>query len=262
MTPLLLFTAALLPQGPAFLSHSAVVSEAGEPCRGELRTSLIPEHYYITDGSGGMRQDDQPGTLTLDLDEAALRHPPTSANRHPLRQDSEMARPSSGGYLELDLGLSMMSGYTSSFLSESQTFDFDPAVVIGGAFCYRVFHHWRGEVNYNHRQAGVDKVNGVSSAGDGTLTMLMVNFYYDFALASRWSPYVGAGMGTATYEIETPTIDASDTSAFAFGLMAGVAYRLTNELDLSVGYRYETVAGVLDADLDLNEVVVGVRYSF
>ena len=77
----------------------------------------------------------------------------------------------------------------------------------------------------------------VSGKGAAQLTTVMLNGYYDVPIRnadntlSRWSPYLGAGIGYAN--ISTPACAASDcyeggsAGAFAWQAKAGVSYRAT-----------------------------------
>ena len=93
----------------------------------------------------------------------------------------------------------------------------------------------------------------------------MVNGYYDFNKGGSWEPYVGAGIGAAELLVSNSgqvanVIDTffdpaevvsfsnyriSDNNwGFAWQLMAGVAFRATDQLMIDVGYRYHQVDSV------------------
>ena len=44
--------------------------------------------------------------------------------------------------------------------------------------------------------------------------------------------------------------------------MAGAAYRISDNLDLSLGYRYLGARAVFDGNLNVSEILFGVRYRF
>lgn len=101
---------------------------------------------------------------------------------------------------------------------------------------------------------------------------LMLNGYYDLNGMGKFRPYVGAGVGIAWTEVynskatdpHIPTtthgrpgyifptlayghkgVQYNKTSTnFAWALMAGVAYQLTNTIDLDVGYKYLNIGTV------------------
>ena len=57
------------------------------------------------------------------------------------------------------------------------------------------------------------------------------------------------------------SVDTSD-GEHAFNLMAGASYRVYRNIDLSLGYRYLAVFGIGSEDIQLHEVLIGVRYNF
>jgi opacity protein-like surface antigen len=130
----------------------------------------------------------------------------------------------------------------------------------------------------------------------------MVNGYYDFNKGGTWEPYVGAGIGVDQVVVKQAGTVANvvdldnglvvstsdfrvddDDWAFAWQLMAGVAFRATDQLMIDVSYRYHqtdgaSVDGVVfeepvlalvpqeffsqDADYDNNAVMIGLRWQF
>jgi hypothetical protein len=127
----------------------------------------------------------------------------------------------------------------------------------------------------------------------------MANGFYDFNW-NGWSPYLGAGIGAANVNLErTVTVDVftvtptpvlvdtfgfradDDEWAFAWQLMAGVAFPVSDQLAIDVGYRYFRADGadvnfefednfVVDpafgfeseVDFDQHLVTVGLRWQF
>lgn len=86
----------------------------------------------------------------------------------------------------------------------------------------------------------------------------MLNAYYEFNNFDKFRPYIGAGIGigwTDVYDVRYNDIMVDSFAArnmvpirknsrsheqftFAWSLMAGIAYQLTTNMDLDVGYRY------------------------
>lgn len=69
----------------------------------------------------------------------------------------------------------------------------------------------------------------------------MVNGYYDFDTGSRWTPYLGLGLGVSQHKFDSLTINVADEdTVLAYQGMAGVAYRLKpyERTYIGVGYRY------------------------
>jgi len=111
---------------------------------------------------------------------------------------------------------------------------------------------------------------------------LMLSVYYDFMVGTdqRWMPYVGAGIGAARNDVDVTDGVVSgddDETDFAWQLAAGVGYKMTQAVDLQVGYRYidfgeadislssdleDFSAGNFKADLTAHEMFVGLRWKF
>lgn len=113
----------------------------------------------------------------------------------------------------------------------------------------------------------------------------MANLYYDFTLSdSKWTPYVGAGIGFGTYRQKaTVEVDVPDalvgpalTAGFPVGEMTvaddkltefewqvgfGAAYNFTEDWALDIGYRFNS-ANVADEFVYAHEFKLGARYSF
>jgi opacity protein-like surface antigen len=118
-------------------------------------------------------------------------------------------------------------------------------------------------------------------------TTFMLNGYKDLGNFGGFTPYVGAGIGAAYHKLDdiyftgnpnlVNRIHGDNDLAFAWSLMAGVGYQISDRATLDVGYRYidmgkissqrsDTGGGVNPAvhfdDLTAHEVKVGLRYSF
>lgn len=105
----------------------------------------------------------------------------------------------------------------------------------------------------------------------------MANLYYDFDLSNtRWTPYVGAGIGIGQY-VQEVSIDINiDTSKLPQGSMVvaddtltefewqiglGAVYNFTETWALDIGYRFNS-ANVSGEFVYAHEVKLGARYSF
>ncbi len=116
---------------------------------------------------------------------------------------------------------------------------------------------------------------------------LMANAYYDFGQYAGFVPYVGAGVGAAyhmvdeVYFTDNPNlinrIEGDKELSFAWSLMAGVAYQVSDRAVLDFGYRYIDMgsassgrvdsAGFVNPEVDLDnlashEFKIGLRYHF
>lgn len=116
---------------------------------------------------------------------------------------------------------------------------------------------------------------------------LMLNVYHDFGNFNRFVPYVGAGIGMAVHDVDevyftgnpalTNRIEGNRDVSFAWSVMAGVGYQISDRAVLDVGYRYidmgSVKSGRVDSagfvnpavdidDIAAHEIKVGLRYHF
>jgi opacity protein-like surface antigen len=114
--------------------------------------------------------------------------------------------------------------------------------------------------------------------------LLLANAYVDLGTYQGITPYLGAGIGGAYVMWDDLVNDATpgvsthsgvSSWRFAWALMAGASYCLTDNLDLDVGYRFthidggrmfeESGVGVgpgFDDGIEAHEVRAGLRYTF
>ena len=148
----------------------------------------------------------------------------------------------------------------------------------------------RAEIEWNHwndaKRTYFDDEDGGKERIRLQNHVLMFNGYYDFNTCTRWTPYVGAGVGVAMLKLTGNYMDAdghdkvSDKSYnVAWQIGAGVAYDLTKNIALDAGYRYINAgAATLDkyiesypgyaasektkVDTAAHEIYLGARYTF
>jgi opacity protein-like surface antigen len=116
---------------------------------------------------------------------------------------------------------------------------------------------------------------------------LMLNAYKDFGNFGGFVPYVGAGIGAAYHQMNdvyftgngalTNRIHGNNDLAFAWSVMAGVGYQISDRAILDVGYRYIDMGSISSQrsdsagfvnpavhvdDITAHEFKVGLRYHF
>ena len=111
----------------------------------------------------------------------------------------------------------------------------------------------------------------------------MLNAYYDFNTDSRFTPYIGGGIGFAKAKIararynddgEIPFFKLTNSHTnIAWQIGAGISYAFNDNIDLDIGYRYIDYGKVnkqlasraitrINDELTANELYAGIRYSF
>ena len=193
------------------------------------------------------------------------------------------AQVDTGIYLEGNLGYSFPDQVDVSDNDLDGEVELDDAPVFGGAIGYR-FPWARIEASVSYRQNDVDevKVGGSDFSGDGKTKALvgLVNAYLDLDFGLPVHPYVGGGVGAAYVSVDTgnnsPLEVDDEAGAFAWNLLAGVGYDVTESVALTATYRYlrlegtdfsGDLAGVDTGDVDvddvaLHEILLGLRYTF
>ena len=125
-------------------------------------------------------------------------------------------------------------GYRKADMDELK----DSSVTIGGV-------EVRDEDSDEDSEVGLD--------GDMTTLSLMGNGLYSFG-EGQFRPYIGAGLGLARHDgtldltdREMPVELSKDDVVFAYQLMGGVGYVMSEGTEFRLGYRYFATA---DADFD------------
>ena len=147
---------------------------------------------------------------------------------------------------------------------------------------------WMGKSNFrgstNGFCAGGIACTSVDTSSYSAM-LLLANAYVDIGTWHGVTPYVGAGIGGAWVKWDTlhnTDLDGSFEHSggkgwrFAYALMAGASYCLTDRVKLDVGYRYSHINGGkmfnyasdsnvgpgYDNGINVHEVRGGLRYQF
>lgn len=172
---------------------------------------------------------------------------------------------------------------TTSACSSCDTFidtDFDDAWNIGVGLGY-TFNDWfRADITGDIRTPA----HWEDADTDVAISTIMLNGYATLGSFSGISPYVGAGLGGAHVNwssITVPLIGPVGVYTndplwrFAYALMAGVSFDVTENLAIDAGYRFTAIddgrmvyddpafPGLVDyMDMQLHEFRIGARYTF
>jgi opacity protein-like surface antigen len=180
----------------------------------------------------------------------------------------------------------------------SKSFDFGKlkgAFSVGGGVGYKINRYFRTDLtaDYWAKSKFTGQTSDLTSVSVDTSNfsalLLLANAYVDLGTWNRITPYVGAGIGGAYVRWDDlhnsfPGVDDHHRGAkewrFAYALMAGASYCLTDKLDLDVGYRFSHINGGkmfsytdssaggpgagpgFDRGMNTHEVRGGLRYSF
>lgn len=121
------------------------------------------------------------------------------------------------------------------------------------ALGYRWSPHIRTELEASGRVAKVTTFNGTAPwAGKQFDTSIMINGFYDVDLGSRFTPYLGVGLGMTqliwgdNYRVPTqatPTVYDGDQVKAGWQAIVGASYAVTPKLSLALDYRMKGAFG-------------------
>ncbi len=196
----------------------------------------------------------------------------------------------------------IISGNPGAFTIVTHEFDSAPFVGLGVGIRHNDWLRFDATGEYRARSnfKGLDYFTGCG-LGTGTCTneymghksewLFLANAYWDIGEIRGITPYVGAGIGVANVNLDNFqdinqiagaihwARDGSEWN-FAWALHAGLAYEVTQDLTLDVGYRYvnmgDGVTGTFTSfnpavtspgpmtveDIDSHDIMVGLRWNW
>lgn len=196
-------------------------------------------------------------------------------------------------YSEIKVDGSQVSNGTSQTADiEDKVYGFNAAV---GASTKVPFGSLRGEFEFGYKDGMKDNYTSAADAARGASAIMkadiqtyMFNLYYDIDTGTKFTPYVGAGIGMAHIDAKSnyadPTYKAHSSlsksaNEFAYQLSAGVSYAMNENVSFDLGYRYTDLGSIdgssnvyqgdkvlfpadMKADFESHEIMLGARYSF
>lgn len=155
--------------------------------------------------------------------------------------------------------------------------DTDTGWAVMPSIGYRYGNGVRTELELGYRSNDVGSLSGVAGGtGELKAKSVMLNLLYDFNIGSKFSPYIGGGVGYAQVDYDgVAPVGAGrindDDNVFAYQGIAGVSYWLNNSVELAAEYRYfatqdpdfRTSAGVpVEGEYNGHAALIGLRYNF
>ena len=217
-------------------------------------------------------------TLLLFGSAVFLSHAASAADLGPIYREAPELVPveiGSGWYLRGDVTYDFRSdldgqrSLRSPFAAQTEAYtnaSLDEAFGGGGGIGYRFTDMLRADVTAGYSKADFN-ANTPSSifcglgcslrdSGEAKMWDVMANAYVDLGTLAGFTPYVGGGVGAVHMSYEDASLEfcsalfcsrapatGEDSWRFAWSLNAGVAYDVTKNLALDVGYRYLNVDG-------------------
>ncbi len=145
------------------------------------------------------------------------------------------------------------------------TIEYDSGFAINASAGYD-FQPVRVEFEFGYKKNDIDTVAGWSESGDITVMSYMLNVLYDFNTYSRFTPYVGAGIGLLDGEIESGGAKASDTE-FGYQAIIGAAFHVDTHFAFDLSYRFlhapsDFSLNGVDIEYDSSNIMLGARVKF
>ena len=141
-------------------------------------------------------------------------------------------------------------------------------LMASGALGYR-YEHYRAELEYIWRKKNSEAVTDFTD-GSFKSYSFMLNLYYDFMPYYWFTPYINGGIGFTRSKLgfHNSSVDTAYSlkeDAFTWSLGAGLSLKITNRMNLDVGYRYFDMGDGPSiyngkTTLDDQEIYAGLRY--
>ena len=124
----------------------------------------------------------------------------------------------------------------------------------------------RTDITYSRSKGDID--NLFNSAGEGELSNIFLNIYADFESSnSKFTPYVGAGVGSSTLDFIFDGTTLSDSSS-TYQVKVGTNYAVSKKANLFLEGAYSTISKLTytEAEGTLKPNIIsykaGLRYTF
>lgn len=186
--------------------------------------------------------------------------------------------PPEGPYVGVGGGLNLNDTGNIRTNGRSRDVDTDLGFVGLGSFGYAFGNGLRAEIEGGYRQNSLDQWGNTNVDGDMSAWHTMLNAIYDFDLDSRFTPYVGAGLGAAFVSVDMENnaagVNHDDMDvAFAYQAIVGMGYDITDNIAVTADYRFFHALDLDDAlssgqgsgpgdDYLNHSFVLGLRYAF
>ena len=172
-----------------------------------------------------------------------------------------------GGIAHPDIGASH---------TEGDRLDIDDNLfMVSGAIGYR-YKYFRAEVEYIWRDKSEDTLSTVipvegrdpivyTDKAEFDYDSYMFNVFYDFSPYTWFTPYLQVGIGVTNLKYKFTYPDGSskyDENNFTWSVGGGISAKMTNRLNLDIGYRYFDMGKIGDGKVHNHEFYGGVRYVF
>ena len=175
-----------------------------------------------------------------------------------------------GTYFVGSIGAGQMADIDIAASLGGGDFEFDPG--FSGEFGIGYdFGKFRTEFTYNGTNTDLTTVQGFVTDIGVDVSTWMISGAYDWRADKKWQPYLGAGIGQSTIEVDlartvgSVAVVVDDDNIISFKIKAGVNYEATEDLDIYGevwGQAFDdfTIGTLEFKDCGMTGVSLGLRY--
>ena len=177
-----------------------------------------------------------------------------------------------GVYLRPSIGYTSISDVTATYLGVAAAAEIDSGFSYGLNVGYDFGNDIRTEIGYDNVNSDFSKLAGVAITGDIDVSTFSASIFKDFSSDSKFTPYVGAGLGTTNIDVGTITVGGtsvagSNSNTETLTLTLGTNYELNEDSSLFLEGNYRnlgdvTVSDVKYTDISTLGVNAGIKFSF
>ena len=176
-----------------------------------------------------------------------------------------------GTYFVGSIGAGQMADIDIAASLGGGDFEFDPG--FSGEFGIGYdFGKFRTEFTYNGTNTDLTTVQGFVTDIGVDVSTWMISGAYDWRADKKWQPYLGAGIGQSTIEVDlartvgSVAVVVDDDNITALKIKAGLNYEATEDLDIYGevwGQAFDdfTIGTLEFKDCGMTGVSLGLRYK-
>jgi len=190
-----------------------------------------------------------------------------------------VAHATEGWYGRADVGYSFSGGLDGDIADGNNSAEYDVDFgndwmgALGLGYAFQNGFRAEGELGYRYNDWGPETIADpvdFDVEGYARSWSAMANLFYDFNRGGGVEPYVGVGVGAARIGAGIDGVGSDQDTVLAYQALAGLAFDVTEQLDVDVGVRYfmapevEMDVGGLTTEFDYDHaaVTLGLRYQF
>ena len=186
----------------------------------------------------------------------------------------------SGIYFSGGVGMTSVDDIKATISSTTTNkTELDKGFLYSAGFGYD-FGDFRAEINYKKDSFDINKYSETSSGttttassvkGDLDASTIGVNIFYDFNNSSKFTPYIGAGIGSTKVETKNVVVEGTSTanaddSKTSYNLKLGISYEVAKSSELYLEGTYLSISDVELSSAKIDDiknysVMAGLRFS-